>query len=261
MTVHPPLGSFLTPDAFLHRVLASQAVDTSLSSPARRVQIELDPVLRGWGNGNIRAVHPSGSFAKGTANRSSTDIDLFVSLDHDTPNTLAEIHETLFKALTAAGYSPRRQNVSIGVRVDSYDVDLVPGRLQPAGDEDHSLWRRKQATWIKTNVWRHINAIASSGCTDEIRIIKLWRDRRQLDFPSFYLELAVWNSLQGCRRGDTAANVATALRFLAALFPTLNLIDPSNTNNVVSDDLTAAEKFKIAAAARVSLNGRWCDLL
>jgi len=43
--------------------------------------------------------YPSGSFAKGTANRSGTDIDLFISLTSGTPDTLKEIYT---KALQSA---------------------------------------------------------------------------------------------------------------------------------------------------------------
>ena len=38
------------------------------------------------------------SFAKGTANKSGTDIDLFISLRHDARETLGEIHASLFTA-------------------------------------------------------------------------------------------------------------------------------------------------------------------
>ena len=44
------------------------------------------------------SISPSGSFAKGTANRSGTDIDLFISLSESTPETLKEIYDSLTAA-------------------------------------------------------------------------------------------------------------------------------------------------------------------
>ena len=78
----------MTADSYLQAILAREAVDTSATSPVRGVQAVLQPVLNEWGGLQLRTVHPSGSFAKGTANHSGTDIDLFVSLKSDTTNTL-----------------------------------------------------------------------------------------------------------------------------------------------------------------------------
>jgi len=46
----------------------------------------------------VLSISPSGSFAKGTANRSGTDIDLFISLSESTPETLKEIYDSLTAA-------------------------------------------------------------------------------------------------------------------------------------------------------------------
>jgi hypothetical protein len=136
-------------------------------------------------------VHPSGSFAKGTANHSGTDIDLFISLKSDTTSTLKEIYSSLFNKVNAKGYAPKQQNVSINIRVGNYDVDLVPAKHQGGNSEDHSLYRRRADTWTQTNVVKHIAAVRNTGRISESRILKLWRTQKQLDFPSFYLELAV----------------------------------------------------------------------
>ena len=181
----------MTPDAYLAAILQREAVDTGIFSPVRAVQGILDPVIRKWANRYLGSVTPSGSFAKGTANRSGTDIDLFVSLLPSTQESLKDIYDSLSNALTQAGYQPRPQNVSLGVRVNGLDVDLVPGKQQTFLTTDHSLWRRKAATWTKTNVLTHIAHVRGSGHFDETRIIKLWRSQKGLEFPSFYLELAV----------------------------------------------------------------------
>ena len=78
----------MSADSYLQTILAREAVDTSPTSPVRSAQATLQPVLNEWAGNQLRNVHPSGSFAKGTANRSGTDIDLFISLKSDTTNTL-----------------------------------------------------------------------------------------------------------------------------------------------------------------------------
>lgn len=154
--------------------------------------------------------------------------------------------------MSERGFAPKRQNVSINVRVNGYSVDLVPGRRQNAYSNDHSLYRRKADTWTKTNVIAHINQVAGSGCTNEIRILKLWRNQKGLDFPSFYLELTAIFALAG-RYGTLSQRVWAALEYLRDRFPTARVIDPANTNNIISDELTAQDRARISAAAKTAL--------
>ena len=115
---------------YLNSILARELVGTGLASPALLVPGTMEPVLRQWAGRFLLDVSPSGSYAKGTANRSGTDLDLFISLSPDTPESLADVHKTLVVALKAAGYQPRLQNVSIGIIVFGHSVDLVPGKRQ-----------------------------------------------------------------------------------------------------------------------------------
>lgn len=78
----------MTPNEYLAGILVREAIDTGPQSPVRGVQGVLAPILGSWGGGYLSSISPSGSVAKGTANRSGTDIDLFLSLTANRPNTL-----------------------------------------------------------------------------------------------------------------------------------------------------------------------------
>jgi len=238
----------MTADEYLLTILQRENVDTGFFSPVRNVQARVEPIIREWACGQLLAVSPSGSFAKGTANHSGTDIDLFISLAHDTTQTLKEIYNSLYTRMSVKGYAAKRQNVSINVRVDGYSVDLVPGKRQDSYDDDHSLYRRKADTWTKTNVTTHINHVRQGYRINESRIIKLWRDQKSLDFPSFYLELTVINALR-LQLGTLSDNVWKVFEYLRDSFFNARVVDPANTNNIISDDLTVPERAKIKVAA------------
>ncbi len=242
----------MTADEYLQGILNREAVDTGPNSPVRKVQSQLHPIIQEWAGVYLSNISPSGSFAKGTANRSGTDIDLFISLSQHTPETLKDIYNKLFDKMSERGYNPKRQNVSINVPVIGYSVDLVPAKRQDGYSQDHSLYRRKIDTWTKTNVSNHINYVSQSGCTQEIRVIKLWRNQKGLDFTSFYLELTVINALVG-KGGTLSTNIWKVFHYLRDIFPTARVIDPANTNNVISDDLTATERARVKAAAQQAL--------
>jgi hypothetical protein len=239
-------------DEYLQKILAREQVDTSQESPIRKVQVVLLPSISLWANGNLLSVHPSGSFIKGTANRSGTDIDLFISLSPNTPNTLKDIYDYLFNRLSIDGYAPKRQNVSINVMVNGYSVDIVPAKRQNMETMDHSLYRSKKDSWIKTDVLKHIMTVRAANTQREIRIIKLWRRQKNLDFPSFYLELAVINALANNPSIHLSVNVQRIFDYLRDSFSTARIVDPANTNNVVSDGMTIEEKRNISSAAKAA---------
>ncbi len=107
----------MTADQYLYGILLREAVDAGPGSPLLGVQATLMPILRQWAGDHLLGVYPSGSFRKGTAVRSGTDIDLFLSLSEHTNGTLKEVYNRLFDCLTSAGYSVRRQNVSLNITV------------------------------------------------------------------------------------------------------------------------------------------------
>jgi tRNA nucleotidyltransferase (CCA-adding enzyme) len=177
------------------------------------------PILKSWAGEYLSDITPSGSFAKGTANRSGTDIDIFVSLRSDTRETLKEVYDKLNDYLKGKGFAPRRQNVSLGIKVNGFDVDVVPAKRQDTYSQDHSLYRSKADTWTKTNVARHIDIVSKCGRRDEIRILKLWRNQKGLDLPSFYLELSAIEALRNTYSIGLSGNVVTCLMYLRDRFP------------------------------------------
>jgi hypothetical protein len=236
----------MTGDEYLIGIIQKYAANTAGAEAAGQI---IYPVLKQWGNGYLNNAEFSGSHAKGTAISIGTDADIFLSMSSTTPGTLADLYHTLFNAVTNAGYTARKQNVSIGVKVNGYSIDLVPGRRQSQFGNDHSLYRSKASTWTLTNVSKHISYVQGSGRINEIKILKVWRQLHGLEFPSFFLEMAVIDALVYARTGNLAANVLTALDHIRDKIRTVRYIDPANTNNVVSGDCTATEKLSIATQA------------
>jgi hypothetical protein len=236
----------MTGEEYLVGILQKYAVNTVGAEAAGQT---IYPVLQKWGGFYLNSAEFSGSLAKGTGVSIGTDADIFLSLSSSTPGTLADMYITLYNAVTAAGYTARKQNVSIGLKVNGYSIDLIPGRRQSQYGNDHSLYLSKAKTWTQTNVAKHISHVQSSGRIDEIRVVKVWRQLHGLEFASFFLEMAVIDALAYARVGNLAANVLTVLDHIRDNIKTVRYVDPANTNNVVSDDCTAAEKTAIATQA------------
>ena len=191
------------------------------------------PLLRGWSyHKYLESVTLAGSHAKGTDLKDS-DVDIFLRLSPDTPGPLSAMQTSLADHLHG-----NVRNVSVRIMFEGRFIDLVPAR-------GNTLWQARFNTWLKTDIEKQIRYVRNSGFIDEILALKIWRRRHALRFPSFLMELAVIHA----RPKDFWAT----LRFLATDFPTTRLLDPANSNNVVSDLLTEVEKLRIARRAKLSL--------
>ncbi len=239
-------------DDYLKSILNRERVDTGAKSQVRNVLNVAIPFLKDWAGWTLIDASPSGSFAKGTAIRSGTDIDIFISLRNELTIPLKEIYENLYQRLLLENVTPRKQNVSIGSRIFGYKVDFVPAKSQGNMNYDHSIYRSRAQTWTKTNVHTHITTVINAGCADEIMILKVWRSQHDLTFPSFYLELMVIEALKQVRTTSLANNVFHTLKYIGLNIMTKRIIDPANTANIISDDLTNAEKQAIKNAALLS---------
>lgn len=242
----------MTADQYVEAILAKYAVPRGPNSPAEQLGATVAGRLRSWAGPQLNALQYSGSYAKETGVRGIADVDVFISLKSDTKETLKALFEMLFSLAQTNGWSPRRQNVSVGVTVDGTRGDLVPGKLQAGQQYYHSLYLRKRDSWTQTNVALHVDTVHRSRRRKEIRAVKIWRMLHNLDFPSLYLELFTIQALSGRSQSTLAENVLHALRAIGTSLTSTRIADPANTNNTLSDDLTQAEKQCIATLAAQS---------
>lgn len=252
----------MTPDQYVEGILAKYQVPRGPTSPAERLGTTVAAPLRSWANQYLNALQYSGSYAKETGVRGVSDVDVFISLKSDTPGTLKDLYNNLYRFTNDQGWSPRQQNVSVGVTINGTRGDLVPGRVQAGYQNYHSLYLRKRDSRTQTNVALHVDTVRNSRRLREIRAVKIWRLIHGLDFPSLYLELFTIQSLSGRSQSTLAENVLHALRTIGTSLASTRIEDPSNTNNVLSDDLTKQEKERIAGLAAQSTRQQyWKDII
>lgn len=226
--------------------------------------------LKEWAGFNFLGVISSGSLAKGTATSLGSDIDYLVSLKNDsifnTGGLLGDMYNSLSLFLISQGYNVKVQNVSVrvtlptkGLLTEDLLVDVTPARKHPGHTNDHSLYISKTHSWQKTNIAKHIKDISESGRTDVIRLLKIWRELNKLDFPSIYLEYLIVNHILLYEPKDVdnlLANFVYVLDEFSQDYENplfLNVIDPANSSNKLSDLMSSAEKEKIVACAKSAM--------
>lgn len=256
-------------DSYLFGILQKYAARDLTAHLAAILQLK--KTLQSWPHTCFVAILDSGSRAKDTAISLASDVDYLVSLTsncNENAGGLKGIYESLYSTLSANYSNPRKQNVSVRVTVDGLEVDVTPARKQGPLTNFHSLYVSKLDTWKQTNIAVHIKDISQSGRTNEIKVLKIWRELNQLDFSSIYLEyLLVRHVLAFKPKGadHLGDNVWYSLNQFAKresnpLFA--GVADPANTNNVLSDLLTVADKNAIIARAQDALkSSHWNQIV
>lgn len=234
---------------------------------------QLKTILTNWASRCYLNILDSGSRAKGTAILHASDVDYVVSLSsncNDNNGGLKACYDSLFTVLNNqyGSSNVRKQNVSVRLKLNGLEVDVTPAKRQSGTTHIHSLYISKSGSWAQTNIQRHITDISQSGRTNEIKILKIWRYLHALDFPSIYLEYLLVNNILLNKSKDANSlenNVWFVLNELAKnqgnpLYS--RITDPANTNNILSDLLTSAEKVKIINQAQATIGAtNWSQVV
>ncbi len=240
-------------------------------SPYSSSIVTLKSILKTWANTCYLDILDSGSRAKGTAISIASDVDYLVSLTsncNENTGGLKGIYESLYSKISSIYSGVRKQNVSIRLNLNGLMVDVTPARKQPGYTNDHWLYVSKQDTRKQTNIQKHIDDISNSGRTNEIKILKVWRELNKLEFPSIYLEyLIVTNILKFYptgidKLGNNAWHVLTELAKYNDNPLDSYLVDPANSGNILSDLLTQTEKSAVKNKAREAIkNSNWNQIV
>lgn len=273
----------MTNDEYLYQVLNSYKQSTSYNFIEERVFNELSQKVQNWfatfKRNNVNTytlsmeIKKSGSKAKGTAIKGKSDMDMFVSIND--PNgyfSLKDIYDSLYDYLRQIINHVRKQNVSIGVKFRNYDIDVVPARRvnsssyirQAMRYNDHYLWSNKKQNRMLTNIQKHIDIVRSSGIIDEIILLKIWKYQKNIDFPSIYLEMFLIEAFKNYNSfGTTFENrIMYAFKYMYDNIVDKRVVDPSKSDNILSETLNRSEKMIIRDKAKQALEAQyWSEVV
>ena len=246
----------MIPENFLQELLASQDLLPEQERALQAHKKEITDFLRAE-FGDAPVIKYAGSREKGTMIQDRYDLDIVCYFPSSDTRTLKQIRQDVSARLAKKYWiedktsAVRITNPKSATAPNGYHVDVVPGRFIE-GTKDvflHIAFGEKER--MQTNLKTHIDHIVNSGCVPVIRLMKLWVHRNNVNIKTFVLELFVVQSLSGSRNKNNYEKA-----FLGTLeafkneFTTLQLVDPANSNNVVSQLVSPSEKAAVAQAAQ-----------
>lgn len=237
-------------------------------------QVVREALQKEFGSKLVKSIN-SGSYAKHTAMNRKFDMDICIHFRRDAFKTLKEMYDAVyeflskkFKKQTDDLDEVRKQKVSIGLlfSVDGEDIafDVTPGRKYKDDDTDnndiniHINDDDIEQNYTKTNIAKQIESILGKNKEREcIRLLKVWKFVRKFKIKSFFVELLVIKAFEREAIADITGlwnRLEKTMCFIRDNIETVRLIDPGNSNNIVSDSLSDEEKKALKSQMTTILN-------
>lgn len=250
-------------DTYLLGLLAEQDLNTAELDALRNLRDRIEGRLRSSLQG-VQRVYYAGSFGKKTIIRVHYDLDIVVYWANDCGYSLKDIYEAVGQLLRKDWTSVNHKTVAWEIPFQGgFHIDVVPGRALDNTYRYASLYRRDTGTSLQTSIKVHIDTVRNSGRQDVIRLMKLWRAKRGVPFKkSLALELMTIDGCKGLRSDEIENQLTSTLIHVRDNILIARIVDPANSNNVLSDEISTGERQLIKATADAAIRARyWSEVL
>lgn len=239
----------MSAEQFLRRLLTEQDLSEAELSTLRSLRDDIQKKLSVL-EGSPRFYY-AGSFGKKTIIRQRYDLDIVMYWPSTSNYSIKGIYDAVGNVLKKNWTHVNAKTVSWELPFQGgFHIDVVPGRALDAQFFEANLHRTDTGTTLKSSLKTHIDTVQSSGRRDAIRLVKLWRERRNVPFKkSFLLELMTIQGCKGTRFDDLGSQLQASLCYIRENILAGSVRDPANSNNSLTDDLDHTRRAQIQIAA------------
>ena len=257
----------MTNHEYLQSILKDEKIDHTVEETKKTRAEVKDFLIKHYEKEKNPTYVYTGSIAKNTAIRIKYDIDIGLQFNNEDFETLEDMFDdvkiTLEKEYGKANV--REQNVSIRIQKNGHDIDIVPGRRIENNKNDVYLHiERENDTRIKSNLHIHVNEIEKFAETETIKLLKIWRIKKDFKFKSFALELMTKKAFEDKTFSGLDTKFKHMMNYIVDNIDDIRLKDPANSNNIISDSIKDAHKNQIKKFAKRALkcieNNKWATI-
>ena len=212
---------------FVKRIKLTQEQKSSYADQIDNLKENVREAINGMENTQVTNVRRAGSWKKGTALAPKgdypLDIDMvfFLELEENTSFDAEELREEIIKVLCKAypnkeksDFTDGQKTIGVVFKGTGLEVDIVPF-IPERGNTTYGRQPRKKLNsgQFKTSVEKQLGFISEikgkcANFTSIVRILKSWRNYKELELSSFSIELAVAHLIKKGRISDSSINQA-----------------------------------------------------
>lgn len=250
----------MTNQEYLQSLLATQCLQPADLARLQGLRAKIEGQLDTF-EGSPRFYY-AGSYGKDTIIRSSYDLDIVMYWPHDTKFSLAGIFSAVGESLKKHWTVVQPKTVAWRLPFENgFHVDIVPGRALDGTFRYANLYRTDTGQSLQTSIKVHIDNVRQSGRRELIRLLKLWKCRRNVPLKSFVLELMAIEGARGTSLTELEPQLSAALIHIRDRIQTGSVQDPANSNNDLASSMLASDRALTSAAASAAIQARtWSDV-
>jgi hypothetical protein len=251
----------MTNHEYLKQLLAGQDLTTAQTATLQRCRDAIESQVTKL-DGNPRFYY-AGSYGKKTMISESFDLDIVAYWPDDCGFLLKDIFSAVGSVLQQKWKSARPRTVAWSISFQGgFHIDVVPGRALDKAYKEANLYRSDKDSSMKTSIKVHIDTVRSSGRQDAIRLVKLWKTRNGVPWKkSLALELMTIEALKGTSTTDLEQQLFKVFAHIRDTIEKVRIVDPANSNNIVSEELSDSDRKAIETAAQAAIAAKlWSDV-
>ena len=222
---------------YVNRIKLTQEKKSSYTNQVDNLKDNVLTAVNGMENTKVTNVKRAGSWKKGTAlapkGEHPLDIDMvfYLDIEEDTSFDAEELREEVIDVLCEAypnkersDFTDGKKTIGVVFRGSGLEVDIVPF-IPEKGNTTYGRQPRKKLNSgeFKTSVDKQLDFTRkikdkNSNFTSIVRILKSWRNYKELEFSSFSIELVVASLIEEKRISNSSINQAiiTFFEFLGS---------------------------------------------
>ena len=239
---------------YLRDILVGQNLTHNQIENLQNLRNKIEKQLKSGLKGSPRTYY-GGSYKKKTMIGASYDLDIVLYWTPDAPYTLQNLYKRVGSILQRNWDHVHEKKVGWELHFKGdFHIDVIPGKESSTDDRYAYLYNKETGGRLQTSIEIQVNYIKNSKRQDTIRLTKLWKKRKSVPIKSFILEFMIIEGCKGVSRNNLEPQLNAAFEYIEDNITTKRIVDPANSQNIISNDITSEEKNRIRRLASQALD-------
>jgi hypothetical protein len=197
-------------------------------------------------------IKKAGSVAKKIAVRKKLDLDILIVFPGGNGIGPKQVYLDTLDFLKVEGLRPSQGDAAIQCTYKKMKIDIVPA--QWIDDTFMNIWRSRMKKKKRTSIDLQKKLIDDLGARNLFKLIKLWKISKKLIGPSFLYEIFTLRAIDAMdekiwETGSLTYKLYEIFDYIHKTILKINLDDPTNSNNRISDLWDIKERNRVKSAA------------
>ena len=247
----------LSNEYLLHQILEDQKLDSNqIENLKNQRDAIVGELVEEIGGNPIR--YDGGSYAKGTMIRASYDLDIVLYWPTNFQYSPKNLYIEVGGVLQSKGRNPQSKKVGWEIPFPgNFHIDVIPGKIILNKKNYAYLFNTDTEGRFQTSVKKQVNYVKRSGRQDVIKLMKLWKIRKDVPIKTFILENMIIEGCKDISHSKIEPQLIGAFEYVNEEILIKKIHDPSNINNIISNDITDEEKHRIKILAEEAINAQY----